>query len=256
MASQGLRLITTNVVRRKIPPMRPGPYPPSAGAARQSRCVGGQGFHASVMCRSPPVISRARERRTRLRERLKPPWPSLNRNSDSRQPSPSSGGTRIDSRNLPETTASTLLVISSISQSTVSSQASQPQSGNGSVRQEPNLKCSPGKSVKATRIGAACGSCGTSLMGGRASLSLSGSSSASCPSNRSTANSRSSRSSNPVAAACRGWNRSGLVTREYVSSGGPSIPHLSPRMSLPPGEGTDAALRDGRHLHRHRRLTV
>ena len=78
------------------------------------------------------------------------------------------------------------LVISSIDTSAVSSLASQPQSGNGSVRQEPNLKRSPGNSVKATTIGAACGSCGTSLMGGRARLPLPSSSSASCPSNRST----------------------------------------------------------------------
>ena len=150
----------------------------------------------------------------------------------------------------------TALDISSIDPSAVSSQASQPQSGNDSVCQEPNLKCSPGKSVYATTIGAACGSCGTSFMGGRASLTLPSSSSASCPSNRSTPNSRSSRSSNSVAAACRGWKRSGLVTREYASSGGPSIPHLSPRMSLPSGKGIDAALRDGLHLHGYRRLIV
>ena len=167
----------------------------------------GQGFHSSVTCRSPPVISRARERGTRPRERLGPPWPSLGRNSVSCQPSPSSGGTRIASRNPPETAASTILIIFSIDPSAVSSQASQPQSGNGSVCQEPNLKCSPGKSVYATTIGAACGSCGTSFMGGRASLTLPSSSSASCPSNRSTPNSRSSRSSNSVAAACRGWKR-------------------------------------------------
>ena len=37
-----------------------------------------------------------------------------------------------------------------------------------------------------------------------------------------------------MAASCRGWKRSGLVTREYASSSGPSVPHLSPRMSLPP----------------------
>ena len=123
----------------------------------------GQGFHSSVTCRSPPVISRARERGTRPRERLGPPWPSLGRNSVSCQPSPSSGGTRIASRNPPETTASTILIIFSIDPSAVSSQASQPQSGNGSVCQEPNLKCSPGKSVYATTIGAACGSCGTSF---------------------------------------------------------------------------------------------
>ena len=99
----------------------------------------GQGFHSSVTCRSPPVISRARERGTRPRERLGPPWPSLGRNSVSCQPSPSSGGTRIASRNPPETTASTILIIFSIDPSAVSSQASQPQSGNGSVCQEPNL---------------------------------------------------------------------------------------------------------------------
>ena len=161
----------------------------------------GQGFQSSVTCRSPPVISRARERGKRPRERLKPPWPSLNRNSDSCQPLPSSTGTCIDSRNPPETTDSTILVICSIEPSAVSSQASQPQLGNGSVRQEPNLRCSPGKSVNATTIGAACGSCGTSLTGGRASLILASSSSTSCSSNRSTANSRSSRSSNSVAAA-------------------------------------------------------
>ena len=48
----------------------------------------GQGFHSSVTSRSPPVISRARERGTRPRERLGPPWPSLGRNSVSCQPSP------------------------------------------------------------------------------------------------------------------------------------------------------------------------
>ena len=101
------------------------------------------------------------------------------------------------------------------------------------MRQEPNLKRSPGNSVKATTIGAACRSCGTSLTGGRARLYLPSSSSGSCTSDRSTENSRSSRSSNSVAAACRGWKRSGLVTREYASSGGPSMPHLSPRMSSP-----------------------
>ena len=167
----------------------------------------GQGFQSRVTCRSPPVISRAWEREMRPLEPLDPPWASLNRNSDSCQPLPRSRGTCIDSRNPPETTASTILIISSIDPSAVSSQASQPQSGNGSVCQEPNLKCSPGKSVYATTIGAACGSCGTSFMGGRASLTLPSSSSASCPSNRSTPNSRSSRSSNSVAAACRGWKR-------------------------------------------------
>ena len=190
----------------------------------------GQGFHSSATFSLPPVISRARERETRLSPFLKPPWPSSNRNSDSCQPSPSSGCTRIASRKPPETTASTNLIISSIDPSAVSSQASQPQSGNGSVRQEPNLKRSPGKSVYAAMIGATCGSCGTSLMRGRASLPLPSSSSASCPSNRSTAYSRSSRSSNSVAAACRGRRRSGLATREYASSGAPSIPHLSLRM--------------------------
>ena len=137
----------------------------------------------------------------------------------------------------PETTASTIRVISLNNPSGVSSQASQPQLGNGAVRQEPNLTCSPGNLEKATTIGAACGSCGVSLMGGRARLSLPSSSSAWRPSSRSTANSRSSRSSNSVAASCRGWKRSGLVTREYASSGGPSIPHLPPRMSSPPRRG-------------------
>ena len=85
-------------------------------------------------------------------EPLDPPWTSLNRNSDSCQPLPRSRGTCIDSRNPPETTDSTILVIFSIKPSGISSQASQPQLGNGSVRQEPNLKCRPGKSVNATTI--------------------------------------------------------------------------------------------------------
>ena len=232
MASQGLRLITTNVVRRKIHlwpissqrwggaavALRRGPRLPRQRQPFAPRYL--EFAKAAVVVkleRFPPTILQQQRHSHRLAEPAGDDgfhhWSS----SRSRR-------RRRRSHNL--------------------------------VRQEPNLKCSPGKSVKATRIGAACGSCGTSLMGGRASLSLPSSSSASCPSNRSTANSRSSRSSNPVAAACRGWNRSGSVTREYASSGGPSIPHLSPRMSLPPGEGTDAALRDGRHLHRHRRLTV
>ena len=102
--------------------------------------------------------------------------------------------------------------------------------------------------MKATTIGAACGSFGASLIAGRARLILPSSSSASGPSNRSTANSRSSRSSSSRAASCRGWKRSGLVTREYASSGGPSVPHLSPRMSLPPGEEIEAAPRGGLNL--------
>ena len=206
----------------------------------------GQGFHSSVTCRSPPVISRARER-----EELKPPWLSLKRNSDSCQTSPSSGGTRIDSRNPPETTASTILVISSIDPSAVSSQASQPQPGNGSVCQEPNLKCSPGNSEKATMIGAACGSCGVSRIAGRARLSLPSSSSASGPSNRSTANSRSSRSSNSVAAACRGRKRSGLVTLRgsTLHRAALRFPTCVSAHVIAPGEGIDAALRDWLHLH-------
>ena len=139
----------------------------------------GQGFHSSVTFRLPPVISSARERETRPREEREPPSPR--RNSDSCQPSPIRGGVRIASWNPPATTASTIWVISSINPSAVSSQASQPQTGNGSVRQEPNLTCSPGNSEKATTIGAACGSCGVSLIAGRARLSLPSSWSASGP---------------------------------------------------------------------------
>ena len=209
----------------------------SDGAGRFVRLRRGHGFQSSDTCRSPPVILRARERRTRLSPLRKPP--SLYRNSDSRQPSPSSRGTRIASRNPPETTASTILIISSIDSSGISSQASQPQSGNGSVRQEPNFKYTPGKSVKAATIGAACGSCGTSRMGGRARVTPLQSSFSSCPSSRSTANSRSSLSSNSVAAACRGKKRSGLVTREYASLGGPSDPHLSRGILFPRSDVLD-----------------
>ena len=210
----------------------------------------GQGFHSRVTCLAPSVISRARERRTRLREQLKPPWPSLNRNSDSRQPSPSSRGTRIDSRNPPEMTASTILVIlldrpvgrfvagvAATIREWFSAPGAEPQMqpwklseshhdwrGLRIMRDESygrTRKAFPAQFV--VRI--------VSLQSLDRELSL-----------------------QPVEQLRRcglqSWNRSGLVTREYASSGGPSIPHQPPRMSLPPGEGINAALRERYRRHR------
>ena len=128
--------------------------------------------------------------------------------------------------------------------------------GMVSVRQEPNLKRSPGNSVKATTIGAACGSCGTSLMGGRARLPLPSSSSASCPSNRSTANSRSSR--------VEQLHRCGVQRLEAFRVGYAGVrffgrPFDSPPVSahaITPSGNIDGAPRGGLHLHGYRHLIV
>ena len=162
----------------------------------------GQGFQSSVTCRLPPVISRARERGMRPRERLKPPWPSLNRNSDSRQPLPSSTGTCIDSRNPPETTASTILVICSIRPigcfvAGVAATAGEWFSAPGAEPQMQPWKISErhhdwsGLRVMRDESFRSTGKSysGQFVVG------------TSCTSDRSTANSRSSRSSNSVAAA-------------------------------------------------------
>ena len=130
-----------------------------------------------------------------------------------------SRGISTASRNLPAVTSSIMSVSRSISSSADSSQASQPQTGKGSMYHRPNRIRRPGNAVNTTETGAASGSFGVSLTSARArSRPLSSFSSKPNPSARSTSKSLSSRSMIANIAVCNGRNRSGLVTRPYAGS--------------------------------------